>query len=98
MLILLIIVFMATFFTFSCKKESLPCYECITTNIFITDPILPGYPDSTKYFYDLCNQTEEQIETYELLNEGSNVLVIQSMIYPDGVRITQFYSTKCTIK
>ena len=83
----------------SCRKEeSLPCYECLTTSISTTYPSLPGYPDTTRSVQDLCNQTEEQIKSYEYRAAGSLSTTIPSMTIPGGVQLTKIYSTKCTVK
>ena len=83
----------------SCRKEqSLPCYECLTTSISTTNPALPDYPDTTTSVHELCNQTEDQIKSYEYRSAGSLSTTIPSTTIPSGVQLTKIYSTRCTIK
>jgi len=96
--IIKIVVFIIVILISCRKEESLPCYECLTTSISTTNPYLPGYPDTTKSVHDLCNQTEEQIKSYEYRSAGSLSTTIPSMTIPGGVQLTKIYSTKCTIR
>ena len=83
----------------SCNREDpLPCYECITTHILTANPSLPQYPDTTKVIKEICNQTQDQIKTHELLNQGSFSLIVPSDIYPSGILVQDIYSTKCSPK
>jgi hypothetical protein len=83
----------------SCKKEAeLPCYECVSTQIIITSPVLDGYPDTITNSTEKCDMAPDQIRSYEQSYGGSYTLVIPSVTHPEGVMYQFIYFRNCTIK
>ena len=97
--IFMMLPFFAVFIFQACnKEETLPCYECVSTNIITTAPILDGFPDTINNSKEVCNMTQDQIRSYELDYGGSYSVVIPNDIHPDGVLFQFVFSRKCTIK
>lgn len=81
----------------SCEKEVvLPCYECISTIITTTDPVLSGYPDTSETTKEICDMTQDQIQVYEDEYGGSISTVVPTEIHPQGILFQFIFSRKCS--